>query len=363
MRGRDGRARHRGRPRAPRLGARGRQHRRSVRAHALVRRPGPARAARVAARRRTSSSGARRRSACRCSSCCARRAGCRPSSPPTTPRSSGCATTAPSPGASRRARCASATASRSSRPASRTTVTGIQVAGADVDRGRRAAVGVGAARRRRRRRARRVDRRRRTRCPTGRREIDAELFQLDARPLTAGARVLVKHGTATVQAVDRPDRVALRPRRPRPRARRRPCETNDIGRARLRLAADLPSSRTARTARAARSWSSIRPTARHSPPASCATDLSRTSTTPHCRLKEANREHNPHRDDDHHSGTCGRDDGRLRLRREASDPLSRIGGDPRSPSCASATSRTSPTRPRSSASRRGSSPTRSATST
>ena len=34
-----------------------------------------------------------------------------------------------------------------------------------------------------------------------RREFEAELFQLDARPLTPGIRVLVKHGTATVQAI------------------------------------------------------------------------------------------------------------------------------------------------------------------
>ena len=32
-----------------------------------------------------------------------------------------------------------------------------------------------------------------------RRSVEAELFQLDARPLTTSARVLVKHGTATVQ--------------------------------------------------------------------------------------------------------------------------------------------------------------------
>ncbi|WP_137844532.1 GTP-binding protein [Microbacterium sp. 2FI] len=75
--------------------------------------------------------------------------------------------------------------------------------------------------------------------PEARREIDAELFQLDARPLTAGARVLVKHGTATVQAIvaqieSRYDLDALV---------HEPAgvlETNDIGRVRLRFAADLP---------------------------------------------------------------------------------------------------------------------------
>jgi len=75
--------------------------------------------------------------------------------------------------------------------------------------------------------------------PAGRREIDAELFQLDARPLITGARVLVKHGTATVQGViaqieSRYDLDALT---------HEPADTltaNDIGRARVRLAADLP---------------------------------------------------------------------------------------------------------------------------
>jgi sulfate adenylyltransferase subunit 1 len=75
--------------------------------------------------------------------------------------------------------------------------------------------------------------------PDPQREIDAELFQLDARPLTTGARVLVKHGTSTVQAViarvdSRYDLDALT---------HEPADTlaaNDIGRARLRLAADLP---------------------------------------------------------------------------------------------------------------------------
>ncbi|KEP75595.1 sulfate adenylyltransferase [Microbacterium sp. SUBG005] len=73
----------------------------------------------------------------------------------------------------------------------------------------------------------------------GRREADVELFQLDARPLTSGARVLVKHGTATVQAIvasidSRYDLDALT------HVDADRLETNDIGRARLRLAADLP---------------------------------------------------------------------------------------------------------------------------
>lgn len=75
--------------------------------------------------------------------------------------------------------------------------------------------------------------------PEPSREIDAELFQLDGRPLVTGARVLVKHGTSTVQAVvaqieSRYDLDALT---------HEPADTlaaNDIGRARVRLAADLP---------------------------------------------------------------------------------------------------------------------------
>ncbi|MDQ1082050.1 MULTISPECIES: sulfate adenylyltransferase subunit 1 [Microbacterium] len=75
--------------------------------------------------------------------------------------------------------------------------------------------------------------------PAPRREADVELFQLDARPLTPGARVLVKHGTATVQAIvasidSRYDLDALT------HVDADRLETNDIGRARLRLAADLP---------------------------------------------------------------------------------------------------------------------------
>jgi sulfate adenylyltransferase subunit 1 len=75
--------------------------------------------------------------------------------------------------------------------------------------------------------------------PAGRREIDAELFQLDARPLVTGARVLVKHGTATVQAVV----VQIDSRYDLDALTHEPADTlqaNDIGRARLRLAAELP---------------------------------------------------------------------------------------------------------------------------
>ena len=129
--------------------------------------------------------------------------------------------------------------------------------------------------------------------------------------------MLVKHGTATVQAIvaqiesrydldtlahepaDDPRDERHRPRAPAPRGR--------------------PAARAVQraTATAARSSSSIRPTARHSPPASRATDHAAATHHPTetAHLKEANREHHPHRDDDHHSGTCGGHDGRLRLRR------------------------------------------------
>jgi len=120
----------------------------------------------------------------------------------------------------------------------RTSVTGIQIAGADADEAvapqsvalqfadevdaARGALVVAA-----------------DTLPPGRREADVELFQLDARTLTGGARVLVKHGTATVQAIvtqieSRYDLDAL------VHTPVDALQTNDIGRARLRLAAELP---------------------------------------------------------------------------------------------------------------------------
>jgi len=75
--------------------------------------------------------------------------------------------------------------------------------------------------------------------PEGRREIAAELFQLDARPLAPGARVLVKFGTATVQALvaDVAGRRNLDTLATEPADR---LEANDIGRVTLRLSAELP---------------------------------------------------------------------------------------------------------------------------
>lgn len=71
-----------------------------------------------------------------------------------------------------------------------------------------------------------------------RREIDADVFQLDGRPLTTGSRVLVKHGTTTVQALvtDIRGRLDLDTLETTPTAA---LETNDIGLVRLKLAADL----------------------------------------------------------------------------------------------------------------------------
>lgn len=75
--------------------------------------------------------------------------------------------------------------------------------------------------------------------PPARREFDAELFQLDARTLAPGIRVLVKHGTATVQAIV----AQIESRYDLDELTHLPAQTlatNDIGRVRLRLAADLP---------------------------------------------------------------------------------------------------------------------------
>lgn len=74
--------------------------------------------------------------------------------------------------------------------------------------------------------------------PKPRRELEADVFQLDGRPLTPGSRVLVKHGTSTVQALvtDIRGRLDLDTLEAEPTAA---LETNDIGLVRLKLAADL----------------------------------------------------------------------------------------------------------------------------
>ncbi len=75
--------------------------------------------------------------------------------------------------------------------------------------------------------------------PTPSRQLSAELFQLDPRPLRAGNRVLVKHGTATVQA----QVVSIDSKRnldTMANEAAEALEVNDIGHATLRLAAELP---------------------------------------------------------------------------------------------------------------------------
>ncbi len=75
--------------------------------------------------------------------------------------------------------------------------------------------------------------------PQAVREFEAELFQLDPRALTTGARILVKHGTTTVQAVVG----AITSRRDLDTLAHQPAErleVNEIGRATLRAAAALP---------------------------------------------------------------------------------------------------------------------------
>lgn len=75
--------------------------------------------------------------------------------------------------------------------------------------------------------------------PVARRELEASVFQLDPRPLTPGARVLVKTGTSTVQALV----TAVHGRRDLTTLGLDPAErleANDIGQVSLRLSAELP---------------------------------------------------------------------------------------------------------------------------
>ncbi|MFY9713491.1 MAG: GTP-binding protein [Microbacterium sp.] len=76
-------------------------------------------------------------------------------------------------------------------------------------------------------------------APGGQKEAVVELFQLDPRAVTTGTRVLVKHGTSTVQAVvaevlSRYDLETLTHHDADDLA------VNEIGRVRLRLASELP---------------------------------------------------------------------------------------------------------------------------
>lgn len=75
--------------------------------------------------------------------------------------------------------------------------------------------------------------------PLPRRELDASVFQLDPRPLVPGARVLVKTGTSTVQALV----TAVHGRRDLGTLALEPAdrlEANDIGQVALKLAVELP---------------------------------------------------------------------------------------------------------------------------
>ncbi|HET8778498.1 MAG TPA: GTP-binding protein [Agromyces sp.] len=75
--------------------------------------------------------------------------------------------------------------------------------------------------------------------PVPRREIEASVFQLDPRPLAPGARVLVKTGTSTVQALV----TAVHGRRDLTTLGLDPAErleANDIGQVSLKLSAELP---------------------------------------------------------------------------------------------------------------------------
>lgn len=72
-----------------------------------------------------------------------------------------------------------------------------------------------------------------------RRDLEASVFQLDPRPLVPGARVLVKSGTSTVQAIV----AAVHGRRDLTTLALEPADrlvVNDIGQVALKLSAELP---------------------------------------------------------------------------------------------------------------------------
>lgn len=76
-------------------------------------------------------------------------------------------------------------------------------------------------------------------APEVRREVVVDLFQLDARPVTPGLRVLVKHGTATVQAIVA-EVLSRRDLETLAHHDAAVLDVNEIGRVRLRLASALP---------------------------------------------------------------------------------------------------------------------------
>jgi sulfate adenylyltransferase subunit 1 len=76
-------------------------------------------------------------------------------------------------------------------------------------------------------------------APAGAREAVVELFQLDPRPVAPGTRVLVKHGTATVQALVA-EVLSRRDLETLDLEDAQSLAANEIGRVRLRFAAELP---------------------------------------------------------------------------------------------------------------------------
>lgn len=76
-------------------------------------------------------------------------------------------------------------------------------------------------------------------APESIRETTVDLFQLDPRAITPGARVLVKHGTATVQAIIS-EVLSRRDLETLSHHDAETLEVNEIGRVRLRLASELP---------------------------------------------------------------------------------------------------------------------------
>ncbi|MET9254307.1 GTP-binding protein [Streptomyces sp. NPDC003717] len=79
-----------------------------------------------------------------------------------------------------------------------------------------------------------------TDAPATTRDVEATVCHVADRPLTVGHRVLIKHGTRTVQAIvsDIPSRLTLDDLSPYPHPGR--LVANDIGRVRIRTAEPLP---------------------------------------------------------------------------------------------------------------------------
>ncbi|WP_309066869.1 sulfate adenylyltransferase subunit 1 [Microbacterium sp.] len=81
-------------------------------------------------------------------------------------------------------------------------------------------------------------------APRGTREAELEIFQLDSRPLIPGDQLLVKHGTAIARALIT-DVLSRRDLETLDQQRTAELRVNDIGRVRIRFAAELPLERYA----------------------------------------------------------------------------------------------------------------------